>query len=135
MVKSPILYTNVAVRNWEAWKYLGVGALQNLGSYFINSHLDYPVNFGGYNYPKDPEEPAIVHMVRFPHRSNAGLTPSEQKVAFVRNFLLSILHCKILAFGCFLMILVCIGAYSYIGYEGLYIIAGMACLSGYLIFP
>lgn len=81
MVKSPILYTNVAVRNWEPWKKLGVGALQNLGSYFINSHLDYPVNFGGYNYPKDPEEPAIVHMVRFPHRSNAGLTPSEQKVA------------------------------------------------------
>lgn len=34
------------------------------------------------------------------------------------------------SFAWFLMILVCIGAYSYIGYEGLYIIAGMACLLG-----
>ncbi len=81
MVKSPILYSNVALRNWQAWKNLGLGALLNPGSYHVMTHLDYPVDFGGYNYPRDPEEPAIVHMVRFPHRSNAGLTPSEQKRA------------------------------------------------------
>jgi spermidine dehydrogenase len=81
MVKSPILYTNVALRNWQSWKKLGVGALLNPGSYFVMTHLDYPVDFGGYRYPRDPDEPAVVHMVRFPHRSNAGLTPSEQKRA------------------------------------------------------
>jgi spermidine dehydrogenase len=81
MVKSPILYTNVAVRNWRPWKELGVGALLNPGSYFVSTHLDYPVNFGGYHYPRDPNDPAIVHMVRFPHRSDAGLTPIEQKRA------------------------------------------------------
>lgn len=81
MVKSPIIYTNVALRNWQSWKNLGVGALINPGSYFVTSLLDYPADFGDYRYPRNPEEPAIVHMTRFPHRSNAGLTPSEQKVA------------------------------------------------------
>jgi spermidine dehydrogenase len=81
MVKSPIIYTNVALRNWQAWKNLGVGALINPGSYFVTSFLEYPVDFGGYRYPRNPEEPAVVHMTRFPHRSNEGLTPSEQKVA------------------------------------------------------
>jgi spermidine dehydrogenase len=78
MVKSPILYTNVALRNWKPWKKLGVGALLNPGSYCVVSNLDYPVDFGGHQYPRDPDEPAVVHLVRFPHRSNAGLTPSEQ---------------------------------------------------------
>jgi len=81
MVKSPILYTNVALRNWRPWKNLGVGALLNPGSYCVSTHLDYPVDFGDYRYPRDPDEPAVVHMVRFPHQSNAGLTPSEQKRA------------------------------------------------------
>jgi spermidine dehydrogenase len=80
MVKSPIIYTNVAIRNWQSWKNLGVGALLNPGSYFVMTHLDYPVDFGGYRYPQDPAEPAVVHMTRFPHRSNEGLTPSEQKI-------------------------------------------------------
>ncbi len=81
MVKSPILYSNVALRNWQPWKKLGIGALLNPGSYHVVSHLDYPVDFGGYRYPRNPDEPVVVHMVRFPHRSNAGLTPSEQKRA------------------------------------------------------
>lgn len=81
MVKSPILYNNVALRNWQAWKKLGVGTLLNPGSYHVVAHLEYPVDFGGHRYPRDPDEPAVVHMVRFPHRSNANLTPSEQKRA------------------------------------------------------
>jgi spermidine dehydrogenase len=78
MVKSAILYTNVALRNWKPWKKLGVGALLNPGSYHVVSHLDYPVDFGGHRYPRNPDEPAVVHLVRFPHRSNAGMTPREQ---------------------------------------------------------
>ena len=54
MVKSPILYNNVALRNWQAWKRLGVGALLNPGSYHAVTHLEYPVNFGGQDSPRDP---------------------------------------------------------------------------------
>ena len=77
-VKVPILYTNVALRNWIAWKKLGVGALVCPGSYHINASLDFPVSFGKYQFAKKPDEPVVVHMERFPHRSNEGLTPKEQ---------------------------------------------------------
>ncbi len=78
MVKSTIVYTNVALRNWQSWKNIGIGALLNPGSYHVVAHLDYPVDFGGQRYPRDPDEPAVVHMSRFPHRPNEGLTPAEQ---------------------------------------------------------
>ena len=81
MVKSPILYSNVALRNWQAWKNLGIGALLNPGRYHVVAHLEYPVDFGGQTYPKDADEPIVVHMVRFPHQSGAGWTPSDQKRA------------------------------------------------------
>jgi len=40
--------------------------------------LDFPVSLGGYTYARAANEPAIVHMGRFPHRSNEGLTAREQ---------------------------------------------------------
>lgn len=32
-VRAPILYTNVALRNWQAWKKLGIGAVVSPGGY------------------------------------------------------------------------------------------------------
>jgi spermidine dehydrogenase len=78
-VKSPILYTNVVLRNWQAWKNLGIGGVVSPGSYHTNAMLDFPVSLGDYNYTADPDEPIVVRMERFPHRNNEGLTPSEQK--------------------------------------------------------
>ena len=77
-VKVPILYTNVALRNWQAWKNLGIGAVVCPGSYHINASLDFPVSYGDYSFASGPDDPIVVHMERFPHRSNQGLTPKEQ---------------------------------------------------------
>ena len=66
-VKVPILYTNVAVKNWQAWKNLGIGAMVCPGSYHIVSMLDFPVSYGDYQFSKNENEPIIVHMERFPH--------------------------------------------------------------------
>jgi spermidine dehydrogenase len=77
-VKTPILYTTVALRNWQAWKKIGIGGMIAPGSYHINAMLDYPVSLGGYSFAKEPDEPITVHMERFPHRSNEGLTAREQ---------------------------------------------------------
>ena len=76
--KCPILYTNVALRNWKAWKELGIAAAISPGSYHINAMLDFPVSMGGYSYAADPDDPIVVHMERFPHRNNEGLTAREQ---------------------------------------------------------
>lgn len=76
--KTPILYTNVALRNWQAWKNLNIGAVVSPGSYHIVSMLDFPVSVGDYNYSQDSDKPIIVHMERFPHVNNAGKTAREQ---------------------------------------------------------
>jgi len=78
-VKAPILYTNVALRNWQAWKKLGIGAVVASGSYHVNAMLDFPVSLGGYQFAGDPDDPIAVHMERFPHRPNQGLSKSEQR--------------------------------------------------------
>ena len=77
-VKVPILYTSVALRNWKAWKAMGIGAVMCPGSYHINATLDFPVSYGDYKYAANPDEPVIVHMERFPHKSNQGLTAQQQ---------------------------------------------------------
>ncbi|MCP5067857.1 MAG: hypothetical protein GY946_14955, partial [bacterium] len=77
-VRTPILYTTVALRNWQAWKKLGLGAAVAPGSYHVNAMLDFPVSLGGYAFAEGPDDPIAVHMERFPHRSNRGLTPREQ---------------------------------------------------------
>jgi spermidine dehydrogenase len=49
------------------------------GSYHINAMLDFPVSLGGYRFAKGPDDPIAVHMERFPHQSNSGLTAREQR--------------------------------------------------------
>ena len=77
-VKSPILYTNVVLNNWRAWKKLSIGAVSCPGSYHVSALMDFPVSMGGYSYTSNPDEPVIIHMERFPHRANEGLTKREQ---------------------------------------------------------
>jgi len=77
-VKSPILYTTVALNNWRAWEKLGVGAISCSGSYHANALLDFPVSMGGYHYAANPDEPITVHMERFPNAPHSGLSAREQ---------------------------------------------------------
>ena len=77
-VKIPILYTTVALRNWKAWKALGIGAAVCPGSYHINAMLDFPVSLGDYRFSETEDQPVIVHMERFPHRYGEGLTAQQQ---------------------------------------------------------
>jgi len=78
-VKSPMLYTSVALNNWHAWKNLGIGAVASSGSYHPIAMLDFPVSFGGVKYADSPDQPITVHMERFPHRNNEGLPPRAQR--------------------------------------------------------
>lgn len=87
-LKIPILYTNVALNNWRAWHELGVGAVSAPSSYHVNAMLDFPVDMGGYEFAKTIDDPIVVHMERFPHRPNEGLSKREQ-APFGRYELLS----------------------------------------------
>lgn len=76
-VKTPILYTNVALRNWQAWKKLGIGAVMSPSSYHTVAKLDFPVSLGGYQFGDSSEHPTVINMERFPHRNNEGLAPKD----------------------------------------------------------
>ena len=77
-VKEPLVYTNVAVRNWHAFIKLGVSRIYSPHGYFSNTKLDFPVSLGGYRNPRKPDEPMVVHMKRIPLTPNQGLTNVEQ---------------------------------------------------------
>ena len=79
LVRSPMMYTNVALTNWRAWKNLGVGSVYAPGSYHVVTQLDFPVSMGDYAFAEDPEEPIIVHMEHFPIRFDPGTSAREQR--------------------------------------------------------
>ena len=64
--KVPLLYTNVALKNWTAFKKLGVSSIYAPGSYHSGFTLDLPVSMGDYQCAKSPDEPVVVHMMKTP---------------------------------------------------------------------
>ncbi len=64
--KVPLLYTNVALRNWKAFEKLGTNAIYVPGGYHSYMNLDLPVSIGGYECSKKPEDPIVIHMMKTP---------------------------------------------------------------------
>jgi len=77
-VKMPLVYVNVAIRNWQSFAKLGVDDIYSPTAYFSNTKLDYPVSLGGYHNPRSPSEPMLLHMEHIPLTPNKGLTNLEQ---------------------------------------------------------
>jgi len=65
-VKVPLVYTSVAIRNWEAFEKLGVHNIACPGMYHHEMNLDLPVDIGAYESPKTPDQPILVRMERTP---------------------------------------------------------------------
>src|SRR5204863_467533 len=53
-VKTPLVYTNVLVRDWHPWVQLGVHDISAPMSFHSRVKLDFPVSLGGYRHPRDP---------------------------------------------------------------------------------
>jgi spermidine dehydrogenase len=66
LVKTPLVYTSVALTNWRAFKALGVSQIYAPGSYHAYVRLNPTVDIGDYKSPRSPDEPILVHMVRTP---------------------------------------------------------------------
>jgi spermidine dehydrogenase len=64
--KVPLLYTNVAIKNWTSFHKVGAEYIYAPGSYHTSVALDIPVSIGGYECSKKPGDPIVVHMVRTP---------------------------------------------------------------------
>ena len=75
-VKAPLVYANVAIRNWRPFIKLGVHEVYCPAAFFSLVKLDYPVTLGNYRNPRSPDEPIILHLVHTPN--TPGLTADEQ---------------------------------------------------------
>ena len=75
-VRTPLVYSHVAIRNWTSFHKLGVFQIAAPGSYHVYAAIDFPVSLGEYRFPSQPEEPMVVFMVRTP--CQPGLSQREQ---------------------------------------------------------
>jgi spermidine dehydrogenase len=66
LVKTPLVYTSVALRNWTAFHKLGVAGFQAPGGYHTYAVLNPAVDIGAVTAERSPDKPILVHMVRTP---------------------------------------------------------------------
>src|SRR5215467_13336413 len=79
LVKVPLVYSSVGLRQWTAFRQLGVSNIQCPGAYWNSAGLNWPVNIGDYRSPRSPEEPSLLHLSRTPCKP--GLPAREQHKA------------------------------------------------------
>jgi spermidine dehydrogenase len=77
-IKTPIVYTNVLVRDWRAFVNLKVSHIAAPMSFHHQVSLDFPVSLGGYRHPRDPGEPMVLHLVHVPGAPNQGFDARTQ---------------------------------------------------------
>ena len=76
LVKVPLVYASVGIRNWTAFQKLGIGRVSAPGSYWPEMSLNAVVNIGEYRSPASPDEPILIHLSRAPCKP--GLPAREQ---------------------------------------------------------
>ncbi len=87
LVKVPLVYTSVGLRNWTAFQKLGVSNTYAPGAYWNSISLNWAVNIGEYRSPRSPEEPILVHLSRAPCKP--GLPAREQHKTGRRELLVT----------------------------------------------
>lgn len=63
-VKGPIVYANVAIRNWHAFHKLGVADIDCPSLYFEQVQLAEAATLGGLKAPSDPAMPNVVRLIK-----------------------------------------------------------------------
>jgi spermidine dehydrogenase len=79
LVKEPLVYSHVALRNWNSFAKLNVRHIVAPGGYHTYTALDFPVSLGQYHFPSNPREPAVLFMLRTPCKP--GLPQRDQNRA------------------------------------------------------
>ncbi|MGB7585730.1 MAG: NAD(P)-binding protein [Terriglobales bacterium] len=79
LVKSPLVYTHVAIRNWITFQQLGIRQIVAPASYHTYTALDFPVSLGEYEFPSKADEPMVLFMLRTP--CSPGLPQRDQNRA------------------------------------------------------
>ena len=79
--KVPLVYINIALRNWRAFAELGLHRIFIPRAELMYSmEPDFPVSMGDYSFSKSPNNPIIVHGTVIPSVPGQGLSAREQYV-------------------------------------------------------
>jgi spermidine dehydrogenase len=77
--KVPLLYTNVQLRNWEAFDALKIEGFNAKGMFWSGAEIDFPVSMGSYKFADKPSDPVILHLSKV--MVEPGLSAREQALA------------------------------------------------------
>ena len=78
--KIPLLYTNVQIKNWQAFAKLGINGFESPGHYWDKAEMDFPVSMGGYTFADKPEDPMVLHLGKVP-APGGGASLRDQSLA------------------------------------------------------
>ena len=79
LVKTPLVYSSVAIRDARAFDKSGVKFIYAPGCYHTSARLNATVDIGGYRSPRSPDEPTLVWMTKTP--CQPGLPEHDQNRA------------------------------------------------------
>jgi spermidine dehydrogenase len=79
--KVPLIYTNVLVRNWQAFHKLGIDRFEAPGAFWPDVSLDFPVNMGSYRFAETPDDPMLLHLSKVVLGGELGRSEREQCLA------------------------------------------------------
>jgi spermidine dehydrogenase len=85
LVKTPLVYTSVALRSARPFHDAGVRIIEAPGSYHTSVYINPRLRIGSYQSPEGPDHPTLVHMTRTPCKP--GLPEKEQNRAGRRELL------------------------------------------------
>lgn len=77
-MKSPVIYTTVGLRNWRAFKDMGIGMAMCPGNWHQAVLMDFPVSLGDYQYTQSPDDPCVIQMISCPYGETLGQSQAEQ---------------------------------------------------------
>lgn len=79
LVKVPLIYTSVGIRDWTSFQKLGLSGMSAPGAYWSSVNLNWPMKMGAYASSPRPQEPILLHLSRTPCKP--GLPVREQQIA------------------------------------------------------
>ena len=63
-VRQPWVYSSVVVRNWRAFRDLGIRSIYSPGGYHFSTSLDMNRSLGDYTCARTPDDPQPLHLER-----------------------------------------------------------------------
>src|SRR5512146_967244 len=79
LVKVPLVYTSVGIRNWTAFHKLRIRGVRAPGAYWMDINLNWPMHIGEYQSPRSPDQPMLLFLSRTP--CQPGLPARRQQIA------------------------------------------------------